>query len=222
MNRVCDACVRLIPVTGAAVVLTAADGYRETVCATDDVVAAVEDLHFALGEGPGVDALRDRQPVLVGDLADGADERWPVFAPAALSAGARAVFAYPLLVGAGQLGGLLMYADRPGQLDPAQRAQAVRIAHAASFAVLDVLSGLADLSGDTDLADGFALDGDVHRSRIYQASGMVMVQLGVSIEEALVRLRGHAFAHAVPLGEVAQQIVQRTLRLDSIMEVDND
>jgi GAF domain-containing protein len=211
MDRVCSACVRLIPVSGAAVSVTTPDGYRETVSATDDVVGAIEDLHFALGEGPGVAALRECQPVLIGDLANGAGDRWPLFVPAALHVGARAVFAYPLLVGAGQLGVLLMYADRPGRLDLTQRAQAVRLAHAASFAVLDLLSGMTERAG----ADGFEVDRDFHRSGVYQASGMVMVQLGVSIEDALIRLRAHAFAHDVPLGEVAQQIVERTLRLDA-------
>jgi hypothetical protein len=217
MGRVCLACVRLIPVSGAGVSITLPGGYRETVFATDDVVAAIEELHFTLGEGPGVEALRERDPVLVGDLSDGSAERWPLFAAAALRVGACAVFAYPLQVGAGQLGILLMYLDRPGPLTPVQRAHAVRLAGAASFAVLDVMSGLAESAQAAD-ADGWVVDREFHRSRVYQASGMVMAQLGVSIEEALVRLRAHAFAHGRPLGEVAEQIVARRLRL----ERDND
>ncbi len=41
---------------------------------------------------------------------------------------------------------------------------------------------------------------------------MVQVQLGVSTEVALMRLRGYAFTHDMPLAEVARQIVTRTLR----------
>jgi len=47
---------------------------------------------------------------------------------------------------------------------------------------------------------------------VHQASGMVAAQLGVSVAQALIRLRGYAFGHAVPLREVAQDVVARTLR----------
>jgi hypothetical protein len=38
------------------------------------------------------------------DLADPVTRRWPVFSPAALQAGARAVFGFPLRVGTVRLG----------------------------------------------------------------------------------------------------------------------
>jgi AmiR/NasT family two-component response regulator len=44
---------------------------------------------------------------------------------------------------------------------------------------------------------------------------MVSVQRGVGLEEALALLRAHAFAHDLPLGEVATRVVARRLRLDS-------
>lgn len=213
VGQVCTACVRLIPVSGAAATVTTPAGYRGTVFATDAVSARIEELHFELGEGPGVDALRDRRPVLVGDLTDGAQDRWPVFSAAAVSAGARAVFAYPLLLGAGQLGVLTMYRDRPDRLDPDQRAQAARIVHAASFAVLDLMSGLTDRAPPLD-AEDFVIDTEFQHARVYQAAGMIMVQLGVGIEEALVRLRAHAFSEGRLLGDVAEDIVSRMLRLD--------
>jgi hypothetical protein len=43
---------------------------------------------------------------------------------------------------------------------------------------------------------------------------MVMVQLGVPIAEALVRIRAYAFAESRPLSEVVADIVARRLRLD--------
>jgi hypothetical protein len=74
---------------------------------SDVVAARLGDLQFDLGEGPSVDAFRERQPVLVPDVGDSgaaAGERWPAFAPAGLAAGARALFAFPLQLGAAQLG----------------------------------------------------------------------------------------------------------------------
>jgi len=50
---------------------------------------------------------------------------------------------------------------------------------------------------------------------IHQATGMVVAQLGVSAREAYVRLQGHAFANGTLLGEVAEEVVARRLRLPS-------
>jgi AmiR/NasT family two-component response regulator len=52
------------------------------------------------------------------------------------------------------------------------------------------------------------------RAEVYQATGMISVQLGVSLEEALVRLRAHAFAASTPLDDVAGNVVSRLLRFD--------
>ena len=217
LGRICGACVRSIPVTGAAVSLMTGAGHRATAYASDAVAARLEDLHFDLGEGPGIDAFRGRRPVLVPDLGDrgaGAGARWPAFAPAALDAGAGALFAFPLQLGAAQLGVLLLYSDGSVALDAAQQARALRLADAAFYALLDQLSG----SG-SDL-NGHRTEDDVafSRAQVYQAAGMVMAQLGVSIEEATVRLHAYAFANDRPLVDVARDIVSRTLRLDD----DND
>lgn len=41
---------------------------------------------------------------------------------------------------------------------------------------------------------------------------MIPVQLGVDLEEALARLRAHAFAASLPLDDVAGNVVKRLLR----------
>ena len=127
---------------------------------------------------------------------EGASARWPALAPAALAAGAGALFAFPLQLGAAQLGVLLLYCDRAATLDAAQQARALRLADAAFDALLDLLGGSATASGDGDL-DGYGMgeDGGFRRAQVYQAAGMVMAQLGVSIEEATVRLHAYAFAN---------------------------
>jgi hypothetical protein len=51
-------------------------------------------------------------------------------------------------------------------------------------------------------------------AEVHQASGVVSVQLEVSVGEALVRLRAHAFATGHPLSEVAAAVVAHRLRLD--------
>jgi AmiR/NasT family two-component response regulator len=66
----------------------------------------------------------------------------------------------------------------------------------------------------TEPGDGAAawLDGSAgNRAEIHQAKGMVLVQLGISAEDALARLRGHAFAEQRLLIDVARDVVTRRL-----------
>jgi hypothetical protein len=133
--------------------------------------------------------------------------RWLAFTPAAVDAGARAVFGFPLRVGAIRIGALNLYRDSPGPLDDDQHADALVLAGVAARAVLtmqaDAPPGML----------GAALEvGSDFRFVVHQASGMIAAQLEVDVGEALVRLRAHAFAHDRPLTAVAQDVVTRRLR----------
>ncbi|MHB8246789.1 MAG: GAF and ANTAR domain-containing protein [Acidimicrobiales bacterium] len=77
-------------------------------------LARILDLQFSTGKGPAINAHRSRRPVLEPEL--GTATRWPAFAPEAVTAGATAVFALPLQVGAARFGALTFYRDRPGPL----------------------------------------------------------------------------------------------------------
>ena len=79
--------------------------------------------------------------------------------------------------------------------------------------MLDLIVGAA--AGPSDAEPSADAGAEYYRSEIYQAAGMVMVQLGVSIEVAMVRLRSHAFVTGRSTGEVARQIVSRRLRLEA-------
>jgi AmiR/NasT family two-component response regulator len=48
---------------------------------------------------------------------------------------------------------------------------------------------------------------------VHNAAGMVSVQQGISVTDALIRLRAYAFTRDRPLTEVAQDVVDRKLRL---------
>jgi hypothetical protein len=134
-------------------------------------------------------------------------ERWPGFAPAAVEAGARALFAFPLQAGAIRAGVLLLYRARPGPLTSQQLADALVFADIALQLVLDFSAGISG-SADYRPLDGLS----VGRAEVYQATGMISVQLGVSLEEAFVRLRAHAFAAGTPLDDIADHVVNRLLR----------
>ena len=208
LRRLCRAAVRDLPVTGAGVSLTAEGGVPGVAAASDRTLAALEELQVTVGEGPCIDAFSWHRPVLAADLTDGARTRWPGYAPAALEHGLRAVFALPLQIGAAQLGVLTLYRDRPGALPADDLALALTFAEVAVSTIVDgqALVQPGESAGGLDAA----LE---HRHELYQAQGMVMVQLGVDLGEAMVRLRAYAYRHDRPLGEVAGDVVDGGLRL---------
>jgi hypothetical protein len=56
--------------------------------------------------------------------------------------------------------------------------------------------------------------GTAFHPEVHQAVGVVMEELGVGAEDALARMRGHAFAAGKPISEVAHEIVAGGLRLE--------
>jgi GAF domain-containing protein len=199
----------LIGMSGAGIMLMSGDVPQGSVCTTDEVSALIEDLQYELGEGPCVDAFRSDRVVVEPDLANPATRRWFGFAPPAVDAGVRAVFGFPMRVGSVRLGALNLYRDRPGPLSDDQHADGLVIADVAARWVLDVQ---ADAPAGV-LADELEVGADFHFV-VQNAAGIVSVQLGVSVTEALIRLRAYAFSHDRPLGDVARDVVTHTLHLD--------
>jgi hypothetical protein len=207
-ERLGQICASVTGVTGAGLMLMSGDAPRGSVATTDAVSTLIEDLQFELGEGPCVDAYRKDRPVLEPDLADPAVPRWVAFTPPAVAAGARAVFGFPLRVGAARLGALNLYSTTPGNLTDEQHADALVMAEVAAEALLMMQASAPPGALAAELEAGSNFQHVVH-----QASGMVAAQLEVSVAQALIRLRGHAFGHGRPLTEVAEDVVARRLRL---------
>lgn len=200
-------CAEFIGVTGAGLMLITDDVPRGSVATTDEVSTLIEDLQFALSEGPCVDAYHHDRPVLEPDLANPAVSRWVAFTPPAVEAGARAIFGFPLRVGAVRLGAMNLYRDQPGVLTEEQHADALVMADVAAQALLIMQAGAPPGVLAAELQAGSNFQHVVH-----QASGMVAVQLGVNVAQALIRLKGYAFGHDRTLTEVAQDVVARRLR----------
>lgn len=216
VRRICLSCVSTLPVTGAAVSVMTAAGHRGVVVATDEIAESLEDSQFTVGEGPGVEAFATGRAVLVSDLEKPDGDRpasWPAFRETAARFGVRALSAFPLRLGAAALGTLATYHLEPGALDGPHLARAVRLSDAAAVAVLDMIVGSGPDGSEPRPVD--EPDDGFYRVEIYQAAGMLTVQLGVTIEIAMLRLRSHAFAAGRPIGAVARDIVRRKLRLET-------
>jgi GAF domain-containing protein len=206
--RLCGVCPGIVGVNGAGVMLMSGDIPRGSLCTTDEVSQLIEELQYTLGEGPCVDAHQQDKVVAEPDLADPVTRRWPAFTPPALQAGVRAIFGFPLRVGTVHLGALNLYRDLPGPLTGDQHADALVVADVAARWVLEAQAGApVDM-----VAEELEVSADFHFA-VHNAAGIVSVQEGISVTEALIRLRASAFSSDRLLADVAQDVISRRLRL---------
>jgi GAF domain len=208
-TRLCAVCAEVTEMSGAGIMLLADDRPQGSLCTTNDVSALIEELQYTLGEGPCVDAHRQRSPVAEPDLAHPVELRWSAFAGPAVDAGARAVFGFPVTVGGVRLGALNLYRDRPGPLSADQHADALVVADVAARSIISMQADAVPGTIGLDLEAGANF-----RFVVHQAAGMVAVQLDVPVEEALVRLRAHAFSSGRLVVDVATDVINRRLRFD--------
>jgi GAF domain/ANTAR domain len=208
VDRVCVAAVALLSLRGAGLSLMVDGELRGTAGASDPGIAAVQELQLSLGEGPCVDAWASRTMVLEPDLAVPMAVRWPAFGQAGVKAGVRAVFAFPLALGAIRLGVMVLYRDHPGALSADEMSYGLVLADVATHVVLGLQAGAPAGALHELLASE-----PPHWAEIHQATGMISVQLGVPLDEAFVRLRAHAFATDRPLRDLARETVTGRLRL---------
>jgi ANTAR domain/GAF domain len=210
--HVCAAAVAAAGVDGAGLTVMLGPTVRDTVHTTDRVAGELEEWQLTFGQGPCVDSFADGGPVLVGDLhTPDCVARWPAFTPAALDSGAQAVFALPLQIGAIRLGVLDLYRTRPGPLSTHELADALAFADTAGMLLLD---GAAGTQPDTVELAWQRDDPTAHQAQVHQATGMILVQLGISAQAAFARLRAYAYAHDRRLGDVARDVVERRLRFE--------
>ena len=207
--RLCQVCADITSMSGAGIMLLADDQPQGSVCTTNAVSTRIEELQYTLGEGPCIDAHRHHTPVYEPDLAHPTRLRWSEFARSAVHAGVRAVFGFPVAVGDVHLGALDLYRDRPGPLTDDQDADALAMADVAARAIITMQAAAApgDLGPELEVAGNF-------RFVVHQAAGMVAVQLGVGVDEALLRLRANAFRRGRAVSDVADDVVTRRLRFD--------
>lgn len=209
-KALCALCQKTTAVSGASLCVAGESKHlSSTVCSTDELSVGLEELQLGLAEGPLVDALQSSFPVLESDLSNVSHGRWPWFAPAAVNAGAAAVFVLPLCEDERPLGALSLYRTSIGDLAAAQYDDFRECADAAVELLTAHDADPGEEAGAWTVGDGTGF-----RLEIHQAVGVVMSSLDVDDEHALARLRGYAFAQGRQIGEVAHDIVSGQLRLE--------
>lgn len=213
-GQICAACVAGLDIDGAGMSLLTGSPSRETLWATDATADLLEELQFTLNEGACMEAAATGSPVLVPDLRHSVHmPRWPVFAAAVIEqTEVGALFALPLQWGTTNLGVLDLYRVTPGELSREQYQDALSAADTAALMMLGLRTDPAGSNGDGAGDGAAALDPAVGgRAEIHQATGMVLIQLGIPAVDALARMRGHAFVAQRLLIDVARDVVARRL-----------
>lgn len=200
--RLGEACRTVFAADGVAITMSGTSVDRVTVCSTNETARHLEDLQEVLGEGPSIDAYRTGRVVRMGlDVASGA--RWPLFVDAVRrDVEAGSLCSLPMRAGPMTIGVMSMY----GVLDA--------VLHEP---VVDAMY-LCDAVGSALLHDpgvhGEGVPGEAwsNRAQVHQATGMVVAELGVGVDDALALLRAHAFSDDSDLEDIADRVVRRELR----------
>jgi GAF domain-containing protein len=210
LGEVCASRWIYLPDTSATVSIVAPSGRWMQVYASNPSAADLEQIGFVLDEGPHLEAQAKGIPVVIDHVTDDSSAHSSRrYSQAAAEHGVRSIVALPLQDDGLVIGALTLFSNISLRLHEHQLTVALRMANAASEVVAEWLNreGISYRplsSRPEDLYD--------YQVEIPQASGMVMAQLGISISDAMIRLRAHAYANDLSVAEVARRVVGRNLR----------
>ncbi len=191
-------------ITGAAaagVMLSGPDGALHHVGASSEDARLLELFQIQNGEGPCLDCFTTGRPVVVPDLAL-ATERWPDFAPRAVTAGIVSVHAFPMRLRERVIGGLNVFQTSRQEL----RAEDAKVVQAlADVATISLIQEQAVARAEV-LTEQLQV---ALNSRIVveQAKGAVARTFDITVDEAFELLRGHARSSRRRLTDVAHEVV---------------
>ncbi|MFF0740351.1 ANTAR domain-containing protein [Streptomyces sp. NPDC004111] len=196
------ACASALGLGGMAVSLG-----QELVWFSDRTSARLEDMQFVLGQGPGLGVPEGSRLRAVPDLAALLEGQWPQYAAEAEKLGVAALFVWPVHIGAAQVGTMTGYRRTPGPLDERQAAQGWLVADALAQHVLNRWPANNAPGAGYGHAGAVAL----HRAEVHQATGILSEALGISLAEALDRLRARAYANGRSVVETALRVIEERL-----------
>lgn len=214
-DSLCAACVLLFSIDAAAISLVLSGAASGTFGSSDAAARVYDELQFTIGEGPCLDSVATRRPVLVADLATPGHARWPLYRPALLEHKIRGVFAIPVVLAGEFVGALDLFRIEPGELGSDELAGAVVAAELAGAPLLDLMDSDLQAAVNDPNSRSWTEFNALSRAEVSQATGMLVAQLEIEPAEALVRLRAHAYAINRSTTDVARDIVNRRLSLDA-------
>ncbi|HEV3268664.1 MAG TPA: ANTAR domain-containing protein [Acidimicrobiales bacterium] len=207
----CTVAAEVTELSGAGITLSSSEDLKSKWCTSNKIAQDLMDLELLLGEGPADDANRSGVANEESNLLSPESTRWMLYAPEAAALGARAVFGFPVRIGGVRFGALSLFRDEPGTLSDAQSSDAYLMASVIGRAILAMQAGAppGGLAGELEGQSTFDF-------AVHQAAGMLAVQGSLSVRDALVALRAHAFATNCVPSELAERVVLRQVHIDPV------
>ena len=179
----------------------------QTVCASTRLGARIDEIQIDLGEGPSWEALRTRRPVAASDLRVDGGSLWPGAWAALRELDVGSLYAFPLFVGTVGIGSIALYSKDAHELSGAD------ISGMSKLAVIVSGTLLRRALNQLEVTDDATADEPYSRREVHQATGMVAARNGIGVDDALMLLRGHAYAAGRPVRDIAADVIARRLDL---------
>jgi len=201
LDQLVHACVSVLGVSAAGLLLDDQKGNLALVASSSDETRLLELFQLQNNQGPCLDCVRTGSAVTSGDLDDDR-ERWPLFVPAAAMAGFRSVAAVPLRLRDQIVGGLNLFMDSPHEVPPRDRQLAQALADVATIGILQQRSLHRSHVLSEQLQNALT-----SRIAIEQAKGVLAERGELTMDAAFDVLRRYARDHNLKLTEVANAVV---------------
>jgi GAF domain-containing protein len=212
LNQLVRACVDLLDVTSAGLLLLDDNNALQLVASSNEATRVVEVYQLQTRDGPCVEAVRTSQPTRADDL-DEMRTKWPRFADTAESLGFRSVHAFPLRLRDDTLGALNLFSTEIPSLGQDEQRIAQSLADMATIGILQQRS--RDRSSLLTDQLQTALDS---RISIEQAKGVLFAHGNVDMDAAFQTLRAYARGNNLKLRVAAEQVVGRQIPLTQVLQ----
>ena len=214
LHQLVTACVSLLGVTAAGLLLDDQKGNLAVVASSSERMRLLEIFQLQNNEGPCLDCVRTGTAVTSGDLGAEAG-RWPLFVPAALDAGFRSVAAVPLRLRSDTIGGLNIFHTAAEPVRPEDQRLAQALADVATIGILQRRSAHRSSMMSEQLQH--ALNS---RVAIEQAKGVLAERHGVEMDVAFDTLRRYSRDHNLKLTDVAHGVAAGSIGADAFARRD--
>jgi transcriptional regulator with GAF, ATPase, and Fis domain len=201
LDQLVRACVDLLGVTAAGLLLDDQRGGLAVVASSSEESRVLEAFQLQNDQGPCLECVRSGTAVTCTDLAAEL-HRWPLFVPAALEVGIASVVALPMRLRGQTIGALNLFSSDEEPAGPEESVLAQALADVATIGILQQRSAHRSAMLAEQLQH--ALNS---RILIEQAKGVLAERHTVSMEMAFAMLRRTARDGNLKLTSVAQGVV---------------
>jgi GAF domain-containing protein len=200
LTTLCEHATLVSGADAVGIMLTDHRGDLRFMAASNDAGRNLELVQLRLGEGPCLDCVRTKEPVVNSDLA--LTDAWPAFAPSAIEAGFHSVHAFPMRLRDQAIGALNLFGASEMRFEPNEVRVVQSLADVATIAILQERS-IARAEALTEQLQG-ALNS---RIVIEQAKGALARLEGISVDQAFEQLRQRARSSRQRLVDIAAEVL---------------